>query len=141
MSETVDDLVFDNVAVAVTDMDQSITWYKRVFGFEVAYRTYSTAVQADFVLLEISGLRIELLSKPAIERSPEITPESLLSVSGLKAIVFRTRDLEAVTARFERLDLTFVWKLRSISADGLRATMIRDPDGNLINVLSYPDTR
>ena len=131
-------LEFDNVAISVTDLDQSIAWYERVFGFTVAYRTYSDAVEAHFVLLEIKGLRIELLSRPGIKRSPDMTPGPHLSTSGLKAIVFRTHDLEAVTARFESFDLELVWKLRAVSADGLRATMIRDPDGNLINVLSYP---
>lgn len=132
------DVQFDNVAVSVTDLDQSIAFYERVFGFTVSYRTYSEAVEAHFVLLEIPGMRIELLSRPGIELSPAMTPGPHLATSGLKAIVFRTHDLEAVTRRFESLGLALVWRLKSVSADGLRATMIRDPDGNLINVLSYP---
>ena len=138
--EHVSDLEFDNVAISVTDLDRSIEFYERVFGFTVAYRTYSDAVEAQFVLLQIPGMRIELLSRPGVERSPAMTPGPHLATSGLKAIVFRTQDLEAVTDRFDSLGLTLVWRLRSVSADGLRATMIRDPDGNLINVLSYPTT-
>ena len=55
------------------------------------------------------------------------------------AMVFRTADLEAATKGLENLGVTFVWKLQLLSGDGLRSTMVRDPDETLINILHYPD--
>lgn len=65
-------------------------------------------------------------------------PGPHLATSGLEAIVFRTGDLEGVTARFESLGIDLVWRLETLTPDGMRATMIRDPDGTLINVLACP---
>ncbi|MDL5160521.1 VOC family protein [Actinomycetospora termitidis] len=133
-------LEFDNVAVSVTDLDRSLEWYERVLGFQVFYRTFSTAVGAELVVIQRGGARIELLLKDGARRNPEadVVPGPHLLTTGVKAIVFRTDDLEGITEYLESCDVTFDWKVRTLSADGLRSTMIRDPDGVLINVLSYP---
>jgi catechol 2,3-dioxygenase-like lactoylglutathione lyase family enzyme len=133
-------LQFDNVAVSVTDLDRSLDWYRRVLGFEVFYRTYSTAVEAELVVIHRDGARIELLLKDDARRHPDadIEPGPHLQTSGVKAIVFRTDDLEGTTEYLESCNVTFEWKIQTLSADGLRSTMIRDPDGVLINILSYP---
>jgi hypothetical protein len=54
--------------------------------------------------------------------------------------VFRTDDLEAATAYLETCEVDFVWKNQTLSADGLRSTMIRESDGVLVNMLCYPAT-
>ncbi|WP_225440247.1 VOC family protein [Amycolatopsis eburnea] len=133
-------LDFDNVAVSVTDLDRSLEWYERVLGFKVLYRTFSTAVNAELVVIHRDGARIELLLQDGARRNPDadIVPGPHLKTSGVKAIVFRTDDLEGITEYLESCNVTFDWKVRTLSADGLRSTMIRDPDGVLINVLSYP---
>lgn len=139
---TIEGLEFDNVAVSVTDLAKSLEWYQRVFGFEVVYRTFSTVVDAELVIIERDGARIELLSQRRARLHPDapIVPGPHLRTSGLKAIVFRTDDLEAITAYLESCDVTFEWKVQTLSADGLRSTMVRDPDGILINILTYPTT-
>jgi catechol 2,3-dioxygenase-like lactoylglutathione lyase family enzyme len=110
----VDNAVFDNIALSVTDLERSMIWYTEVLGFTPGYRTY---------------------------RSPdaEVVPGPHLRTSGFKALVLRTDDLEDVTRRLEDHGVEFVWKNRVLSDDGLRSTMLRDPDKNLINVLRYPD--
>lgn len=132
------DVTFDNVAVSVTDMERSIEWYRLIFGFRLKFKTFITTIDADFVIMERDDFKIEFLHRRGSARAEEMIPGPHLSTSGLKAIVFRTNDLDAVTAHLERLNIPLVWKLETISADGLRATMIRDPDGHLINILQYP---
>jgi hypothetical protein len=58
--------------------------------------------------------------------------------TGAKAIVFRTSNLDAVTSHLENQGAIFEWKLKLLSADGLQATMVRNPDGTIINILQYP---
>ena len=132
---------FDNVAMSVTDIDCTADWYGRVFGFERGHRTFIDTLQADFQILQRPGLQIELLLRRGAVRDPEADAVAgpHLEKSGLTAIVFRTADLEAATKGLEDLGVTFVWKRQLLSGDGLRSTMIRDPDGTLINLLHYPD--
>ncbi|KGE08032.1 MULTISPECIES: VOC family protein [Burkholderia] len=131
---------FDNVALAVTDIERSADWYGKVLGFKRGYRTYIESMQADFLILERADLKIELLSRAGTRRHPdaEIVPGPHVDQTGAKAIVFRTTDLAALTAHFERHQARFEWKMKRLSDDGLMATMIRDPDGIIINVLCYP---
>lgn len=131
---------FDNVAIAVTDIDRSAEWYGRLFGFRRGYSTYIESLQAHFQILERSDMRIELLSRATTVRNPDaaIVPGPHIDKTGAKAVVFRTSDLEAVTSHLEREGAIFEWKLQDLSEDGLRATMIRDPDGTIINILQYP---
>jgi extradiol dioxygenase family protein len=137
----VDNAVFDNIALSVTDLERSMIWYTEVLGFTPGYRTYSTAVEAELQIMQRPDMRIELLSQKGSTRSPdaEVVPGLHLRTSGFKALVLRTDDLEDVTRRLEDHGVEFVWKNRVLSDDGLRSTMLRDPDKNLINVLRYPD--
>ncbi|MFC4951141.1 VOC family protein [Pseudonocardia sp. GCM10023141] len=100
------------------------------------------AARAAFQVVERNGIRIELLCRPGSRVHPdaEIVPGPHLRTSGTKAIVFRTDDLEAATAYLESCGVHFEWKNEELSADGLRSTMIRDPDGVFVNVLRYPPT-
>lgn len=135
-------IVFDNVAVSVTNLDRAVEWWVRVFGFTPGYRTWIEPLGAEFQVVERDGIRIELLYQPGsrVHADARIVPGPHLRTSGAKAIVFRTDDLEAATAYLESCEVDFVWKNRTLSPDGLRSTMIREPDGVLVNVLCYPVT-
>ena len=134
-------MTFDNVAISVTDVDAAATWYAALFGFRPGYRTVLDDLEADFLVLERDDLRIELISRRGVRRHEDasVEPPDHLNKTNIMAVVFRTDDLGAETRRMEKAaDTTFVWKELVLSADGLRSTMLRDPDGNLINVLQYP---
>ncbi|WP_186051862.1 VOC family protein [Burkholderia gladioli] len=133
-------LSFDNVAIAVTDIERSADWYSRVLGFRRGYRTFIESTQADFLIMERADLKIELVSRASTTSNPEadVPPGPHLDKAGAKAVVFRTTDLAALTAHFEHHKVSFEWKMKKIADDGLSATMIRDPDGIIINVLCYP---
>jgi catechol 2,3-dioxygenase-like lactoylglutathione lyase family enzyme len=131
---------FDNIAISVTNIDRSADWYERLFGFRRGYATFIEPLQAHFQILERDDMRIELLSRQTTVRNPDasIVPGPHSDKTGAKAIVFRTSSLKAVTAHLEREGALFEWKMERLSADGLRSTMVRDPDGTIINVLQYP---
>ena len=52
-----------NVGLAVGDLSAMITWYESRLGFVVTERGRFDAVNADFAMLETSGMRIELVSR------------------------------------------------------------------------------
>ncbi|MGW6793981.1 VOC family protein [Streptomyces chartreusis] len=131
---------FDNIALSVTNMDRAVRWWSEVFGFVPGYRTWITPLGAEFQILERPDMCIELLSQPGSTRhaDAEVVPGPHLRTSGAKAVVFRTDDLDAATRHLERCEVEFVWKSQVLSEDGLRSTMVREPDGVLVNVLCYP---
>jgi catechol 2,3-dioxygenase-like lactoylglutathione lyase family enzyme len=131
---------FDNIAVSVSDVEASAAWYGKLFGFTVGYRTFLEGLQADFLVLLRDDIRIELISQKGVARheDADIQPPNHLAKTNIIAIVFSTDDLDTATAEMEREGAAFVWKNQVLSADGLRSTMLRDPDGNMINVLCYP---
>ncbi|WP_428483853.1 VOC family protein [Rhodopila sp.] len=131
------DITSDNVAMSVTDIDSSADWYGRGFGFTPEHRAVIEPLQADLLILRRPGLQVELFSRRGTPRAPDMIPGSHLDASGLKAIVIRFDDIGAVTSYSEGEQAILAWKLQPLSLDGLRSTMMRDPDGRLINVLCY----
>ncbi len=128
-------LRFDNIAIAVGDLTMMTAWYEGALGFVVGERGTFEAVGASYAMLDGAGVRIELVSRAASRVTVDRTapPEHHLDVLGLKAIVLRTDDLIAVTAGLREQDVELVWADMELSP-GLRSTMIRDPEGNLINI-------
>ncbi|MFM0227329.1 VOC family protein [Paraburkholderia dipogonis] len=125
----------NNVALATGDLDASIAWYEKVFGFVVSERGRFDAVGADFAMIEAAGMRIELVSRPYAEhqRVDRTPAPHHLDVLGYKAVVFETDDLAAATAALRQHGVELLWADQPLNA-GRSSTMLRDPEGNLINI-------
>jgi catechol 2,3-dioxygenase-like lactoylglutathione lyase family enzyme len=124
-----------NFALAVQDLGAMVAWYEAVLGFTVTERGRFDAVNADYVMIERDGLRMELVSRAGdvhrpVDRTP---PPAHLNVPGWKALVLECADLAATTALLAAHEVETVWADQPISANR-RSTMIRDPEGNLIHV-------
>ncbi len=134
-------LAFDNIAISVTDVDAAAQWYGDMFDFKPGYRTHLGDLDADFLVLEREDVRVELVSQAGCQQHEDgaIQTPNHLKKSKIIAMVFRTNDIEAATKDFEAKGAIFVWKNQLLSEDGLRSTMLRDPDQNMINVLCYPN--
>ncbi|CAG4908900.1 VOC family protein [Paraburkholderia gardini] len=124
-----------NFALAVRDLDAMIAWYEAVLGFAVSERGRFDAVGADYAMIEAGGMRIELVSRAGETGRPvdRTAPPGHLNVPGWKALVLETDDLPAATAALVRHTVEIVWADQPLSAH-LRSTMIRDPEGNMINI-------
>jgi catechol 2,3-dioxygenase-like lactoylglutathione lyase family enzyme len=131
---------FDNVAVSCTNIETSKAWYMKMFDFKPGYSTYLPDIGADFLVLKRDDLKVELISQEGSRRSEtaDLVPPAHVSVAYIIAIVFSIDDLEADTAALEAKGAVFVWKNLQLSDDGLKSSMLRDPDGNMVNVLQYP---
>jgi glyoxylase I family protein len=128
-------LRINNLALATGDLNNAIAWYEKVFGFVVTERGHFDAVGADYAMIEAAGVRIELVSRPhadpqRVDRTP---PPNHLDVLGYKAVVFETDDLAAATATLTQHGVEFLWANQPLN-EARSSTMLRDPEGNLINV-------
>lgn len=67
-----------NVAFTVADLDQSITWYKNIFGFELISRvTFSIpSGSAETAIIRSGELRLELLQVENAKRIEELFAEA-----------------------------------------------------------------
>ncbi|SFI32406.1 Catechol 2,3-dioxygenase [Collimonas sp. OK307] len=124
-----------NLALAVGDLDNMINWYDTVLGFTVTERGSFDIVGADFAMLESNGLRLELVTRTngvqqAVDRS---NPPDHLNVLGWKALVLESDDLSKTTAFLVENKVEIVWADQQLTAER-RSTMIRDPEGNLVNI-------
>ncbi|WP_019832632.1 VOC family protein [Sphingomonas sp. PR090111-T3T-6A] len=128
-------LRFNNVALAVSDLERAIAWYGEVLGFTVAERGRFDAVGAGYAMVDGAGIRIELVHRERGAFTPvdRTAPPHHLDVLGWKALVLEADDLPAATASFADKGAEIMWADMQISADR-RGTMLRDPDGNLIHI-------
>lgn len=136
-SEPASALRFHNVTLATGDLAHMTAWYVATLGFVVEEAGRFDAVGADYVMLTRQGIRLEFVCRrgQATRAVDRTDPPGHLDVLGWKALVLETNDLPALTARFRERGVELVWADQQISADR-RSTMIRDPEGNLINVFS-----
>lgn len=128
-------LRLNNVALAVSNLDAMIDWYTATLGFTVAERGRFDPVEADFAMIDLKGVRLELVSRVGRAHTPvDRTPvPGHLEVLGWKALVLETNTLADVTAWLESCDVDIVWANQQLTGE-LHSTMIRDPEGNLINL-------
>ncbi|MGR3436088.1 MAG: VOC family protein [Shimia sp.] len=136
-----EEMRFNNVAISVADIERSAAWYADVFGFEIVSRTYFEPVSAEVAFLARDDVRLELLDVGAPERIDAlyVAPPDHLKTMGLKALVFDVTDLDAFNARLREVGVEIVWESLVLNDEGAVSTLLRDPDGNLINVFGVDE--
>ncbi|MGQ3411014.1 VOC family protein [Natrinema sp. LN54] len=139
MTETA--LSAHHVGLTVTDLEETLAFYRDVLDLSVADRfsvggeAFADAVgiegaSADFAHLEADGVRIEL-----VEYDPEArgSPAAGLNQPGASHVGLSVDDLESF---YETLpdDVPTISEPRT-SETGTTILFLRDPEGNLIEVL------
>jgi len=124
-----------NFALAVGDLPAMIGWYQRVLGLCVTESGRFEGVGADYAMLEGGGVRLELISAPGAPQRPadRTAAPDHLGLLGWKALVLESEDLPATNAALAAQGVEIVWANRALSPER-HATMIRDPEGNLIRI-------
>jgi catechol 2,3-dioxygenase-like lactoylglutathione lyase family enzyme len=133
-------LRLNNFALAVGDLERMIAWYVEVLGFEIKERDRFDAVGADYAMLDGTGFRLELISRPGTPKKPadRTQPPSHLDVLGWKAMALETPDLAGTTAALKQHGVDIVWAELDLSPT-MQTTMIRDPEGNMINIFGMAE--
>ena len=129
-------ITLNNIAISVADLERSVAWYERVLGVRCARRGEFPALEAKVAFMSRPGVSLELVQVPSAYRIPaiDVDPPEHLGPTGYKAIVFDVDDLAAATAELRAHGVLIVWDQALIDFEaGLLSTLVRDPDGNLIN--------
>lgn len=122
--------------ISVKDMDQSIEFYRDVFGFEV---DTETNVSDDFRIthMKLDDSYIELFWMRAHRELPEHarTLDTDLAVIGTKHMAFETDDAEAMYAFLISKGVEMVSDLRTDNTD-YDYFFFKDPNGILLEFVS-----
>jgi methylmalonyl-CoA/ethylmalonyl-CoA epimerase len=144
------DLLPHHVSIAVPDMEQAISWYAAILGFEVELRFHVAGIPADGAFLRRPELRIELWCAHGVQPVPaeRRVPDADLRTAGTKHMAFAVPNLQGRLPELVRRGVDIAALQRSPTepmrpeADPLAAgkppvfaLFMRDPAGTLIELL------
>jgi catechol 2,3-dioxygenase-like lactoylglutathione lyase family enzyme len=125
----------DHVGITVTqdDLDATIAWYSRKFGFTVDQRFESHGT--TFVYLIAGDVKIELLAG-ASNRSGTPTVNVLMSMdpSRLHHFCLAVADLDAAVSRLLELDVLLIGGPMEIAETSQRIAFVTDNVGTIIEL-------
>jgi glyoxylase I family protein len=138
-----------HIGICVSDTECSLRFYRDVLGFryvselQVAGEPAETLLQLHDVelratYLERDGVRIELLHYPSPGHRGSSEPRPMNQL-GLTHLSFRVDDLESLCRELRAAGVAIQDRTRiDVTAVGVAAVFISDPDGTLIELVQAP---
>ena len=123
----------NHFAISVGDMEESLAWYERVFGFTVLDRGEIPGTGVQVSHMQAPGFQLELFCAPNSQPlDPSRThPNQDFLVQGNKHISFGVPDAHVLLEEFERLGV-HVALIAEVA--GTYGVFINDNTGNLIEI-------
>jgi methylmalonyl-CoA epimerase len=124
---------FDHVAITVQDMDRAVAFYRDLLGLEVLGQLFLEDGTIKLVFLRSGGGCVELFEYRDQDAATAVgVPDT---VGGFKHLALQTDDVDGVAARLKAAGVAFT--LEPLDAvGGVRLAFFRDPDGNLLELVS-----
>ena len=123
----------NHFAISVADLEESIEWYSRIWGFTVIDRSEIPGQNVKVAHLQGKGFILEIFEAAGSESLPAYRkiPNEDLKVQGNKHISFGVPDGPKAKAEMEALgvDIVFIAEV-----DGTWGCFIHDNSGNLIEI-------
>lgn len=123
----------NHFAISVADMEESLAWYERVFGFRVLDRSEIPGTGIKVGHMQAPGFVLEVFCAPNSIALPEdrTIPNRDLLTQGNKHISFGVPDAHILLEEFEKLDVKVAF---IAEVDGTYGVFINDNTGNLIEI-------
>ena len=123
----------NHFAISVTDLEESIAWYERVFGFQVLDRSEIPGTGVRVSHMQAPGFLLELFcppDAPALSEDRKIPNQDFLT-PGNKHISFGVPDAHILLEEFKRMGVNVAFVAE---VDGTYGVFINDNTGNLIEI-------
>lgn len=126
-----------HVAFSVNSLTTTLSWYQKIFGFEVAKTLTAKNDNVSMALIEVNkDFFIELFevknsSVPLSEAQKEV--ESDLKLNGIKHLCLSVNNIDDLITEMQTKGVLFKTKIDTAFFGG-RYIFLSDPDGNLIEL-------
>lgn len=123
----------NHFAISVTDLEESIAWYERVFGFTVLDRSEIPGTGVKVSHMQAPGFLLELFCPPGAPPLAEDrkVPNLDFLIPGNKHISFGVSDAHILLDEFKKLGVNVAFVAE---VDGTYGVFINDNTGNLIEI-------
>lgn len=130
------DIALDHVALSVPDIEQSVAWYQKMFGFKV-YRRSGQPNGMQTAYIQRGDVHIELFQVPGAAPLPESRrdPSEDFRTYGVKHFAFRVKDVRAVLTELQAKGVKVVFELRDYP--GAAFAFVSDNAGNAVELIQY----
>jgi catechol 2,3-dioxygenase-like lactoylglutathione lyase family enzyme len=129
---------FHHVSLSVADLDAQQRWYRKALGFARVIEEFGLTEPPvrTAVLQAPSGIRVELIER-AGSRRVEAFPDPLdtARAQGYGHWALEVDDLDDAYARLIRAGAQAVWPPADAVQAGARFAYVKDPEGNLIELI------
>lgn len=125
-----------HIAISVSNIDKSIYFYKKVFGFNCTKRFYIESLGAEACFLENGNFVIEVFNFMDFKPLPDFKKSLLtdLKVLGVKHFAFKVKNIQKTYEYIKNLKVEIATNI-TVGGSGLRYFFIKDPDGILIELI------
>lgn len=120
-----------HVAICVTNLKNSIAFYKKYFNFRIKKKFRKEEFNADFCIIEKDGFEIELFAFDK-ENKHNNNPEDLFR-KGIRHLAFEVENIREEVRILQEKGLTFTEIKKGKS--GSYYTFCNDPDGVQLELL------
>jgi catechol 2,3-dioxygenase-like lactoylglutathione lyase family enzyme len=134
-------LTVHHTSLSVADLDAQRAWYQQALGLRHVVEQYQLDQPAvrTAVLESDSGVRLELIERAGASRARAFTdPLDAASALGFGHWALTVRDLDAAFVAITAAGATPVWPPADAVQPGSRFAYVKDPEGNLIELIQPP---
>ena len=125
----VEPVALSHVGIRVADVQRSLDFYRRVFGYKLFYDNHATGSDERVLIGVIADVALELVHKP---NSPPFRMSS--NANGYCCVTFSVKDVDVAYSALSAQGLANLDAPVTLPS-GVRTVLFQDPDGNLVELI------
>jgi len=132
---------FHHVSLSVADLDAQRAWYQEALGIEEVIEQFELPDPPvrTVVLEAANGLRVELIERAGSDRMQTFTdPLDTCRAQGYGHWAVEVDDLQSAYDKLIAAGAQPVWPPADAVHPGARFSYVKDPEGNLIELIQPP---